>query len=222
LIVYLIDNGLANGCVSKGSPYEKGVRTPVVINWPGAIERGRRVEHLVSYLDIMPTILDYAGVAIPADLDGSSLRPILDGETETWRDALSGVVYPSFATPGNDVPERDAMALYTRTHRWKYIVYLQDIREEKNRNRFLIAHRNVPYPERDRGDEELYDLANDPDERVNLAGNIEHAETLSRLRASAWAWWRDQGGGPIDGFENFSGKENRRSSAGIDGARRGT
>jgi uncharacterized sulfatase len=221
LILYLIDNGLANGCVSKGSPYEKGVRTPIVVNWPGTIQRRQRFDHLVSYLDIMPTILDYAGIAVPKGLDGSSLRPIIDGETETWRDALSGVVYPSFATPGNDVPERDAMALYVRTHRWKYIVYLQDIREERSQNYFVIGSRNVPYPERDQGDEEFYDLTNDPDERVNLAVSTEHAETLSRLRASAWEWWRDQGGGLIEGFENFSGKEMRRHSASMNGARRG-
>ena len=65
LFVFVIDNGWSNGYVSKGSPFEKGVRTPVFFSWPARIKGGQRFDCLTSTLDIYPTILDYAGAKTP-------------------------------------------------------------------------------------------------------------------------------------------------------------
>ena len=65
MFVFVIDNGWCNGLVSKGSPFEKGVRTPVFFSLPGTVKAAQRFDGLVSTNDIYPTILDYAGVAAP-------------------------------------------------------------------------------------------------------------------------------------------------------------
>lgn len=97
LIIYINDNGweqaadveyadnhvtFANGGPrGKGSFFETGFRTPIIFYWKGEIVPVRDTTKLASALDIMPTILDYAGVDVPEGLPGYSLRPAIDGET---------------------------------------------------------------------------------------------------------------------------------------------
>ena len=97
LIVYINDNGweqaanveyadnhitFANGGPrGKGSFFETGFRTPIIFYWRGEIIPMRNETKLASALDVMPTILDYAGVDTPEGLPGYSLRPAIEGET---------------------------------------------------------------------------------------------------------------------------------------------
>lgn len=96
LIIYVNDNGweqaadveyaddnitFANGGPrGKGSFFETGFRTPIIFYWQGEIVPMRDAETLASALDIMPTILDYAGVESPEGLPGYSLRAAIEGE----------------------------------------------------------------------------------------------------------------------------------------------
>lgn len=96
LIIYVNDNGweqaadveyadenitFANGGPrGKGSFFETGFRTPIIFYWQGKIVPLRDTETLASALDIMPTVLDYAGVEGPSDLPGYSLRAAIEGE----------------------------------------------------------------------------------------------------------------------------------------------
>ncbi len=95
LIVYVNDNGweqdadveyidnhitFANGGPrGKGSFFETAFRTPIIFYWRGEITPVRDAHTLASALDIMPTILDSAGVSGPAELPGHSLRPAIEG-----------------------------------------------------------------------------------------------------------------------------------------------
>ena len=95
LIVYLSDNGwdqeadkeyiadylnLANGGPrGKASFFDTALRTPFVFHWPEKIKPLKDDQHLVNAIDIVPTLLDYAGVAIPKELPGYSLKPVLEG-----------------------------------------------------------------------------------------------------------------------------------------------
>lgn len=68
--------------------YEPTVRVPIVMRWPGRIPAGRRVAGLVQHQDLMPTILEAAGIETPSALDGRSLWPSLKGEEDGTRDAV--------------------------------------------------------------------------------------------------------------------------------------
>ena len=70
----------------KGSPYEGGHRVPLFIHWPGAAwEQGRDVSHLVSCIDLMPTLLDVCRLPFDeASFDGRSLKPLIEGDTAGW------------------------------------------------------------------------------------------------------------------------------------------
>ena len=92
MYVFVIDNGWCNGLVSKGSPFEKGVRTPIFFSLPGKIRVGQRFDDLVSTLDIYPTILDYAGAKIPETAAGQSLRGRIEGRPCEPREALFGAI----------------------------------------------------------------------------------------------------------------------------------
>lgn len=95
IIVFAGDNGLAlgsHGLVGKQSAYEHSLRIPLIITGPG-LPAGRRHEGLVAIPDIMPTLLDLAGIPVPAWVDGRSLKPVLAGENRPVRDRLSLSVY---------------------------------------------------------------------------------------------------------------------------------
>ena len=198
MFVFVIDNGWCNGSVSKGSAFEKGVRTPVFFSWPAKIEGGQRFDGLISTLDIYPTVLDYAGAKTPASAEGNNLRPIIDGKTSKSRERLFGAIYPAFVTEDDERPERDIYALYVRDERWKYIFFVQDVVASRNRTYFRIQWIETDYPARQKGAEDLYDLRADPRERVNLAARPEHARRLAEMRKAVLEWWEKTGGKPID------------------------
>lgn len=199
LFVFVIDNGWCNGRASKGSPFEKGVRTPVFFTWPGKIKGGQRFRQLTSTLDIYPTLLDYAGVTTPDTAAGNNLRPIMDGKSNKTRDQLFGAIYPAFVTKGDERPERDVYALYVRDKQWKYILYLQDVEQKRNQSYFRIQSIVTEFPARQRGDQDLFDLNADPYEQTNLAGNRDHAERITAMKSAALAWWKETGGKPLQG-----------------------
>ena len=198
MFVFVIDNGWSNGLVSKGSPFAKGVRTPVFFSWPAKIKGGQRFDCLTSTLDIYPTILDYAGAKTPASAAGNNLRPIIDGKTTKNRKRLFGAIYPAFVTTTDERPERDIYALYVRDEQWKYMFFVQDVVASRNANYFRIQSIETDYPTRRKGAEDLYDLQADPTERTNLAAKPEHAQRLVEMREAVLAWWKETGGNPID------------------------
>ncbi len=63
----------------KGNFYEGGLRIPLIVRWPGKIDRGRTTNHLSYFPDIMPTLADLAGLPNPSHTDGYTLTPTLLG-----------------------------------------------------------------------------------------------------------------------------------------------
>ncbi len=163
VIIFTGDNGFylgERGFAGKWFPHEVSIRVPLVVYDPRLPTklRGTRRQEMVLSIDIAPTILDLAGVPIPAGMQGRSLVPLLRGEQPTWRHEFFYEHLFDHAT----IPRSEGV----RTERYKYIRYV-DI--------------NPPY-------EELYDLANDPDEAHNLANDPEAAELLGRMRAKWESW----------------------------------
>ena len=141
LVIFTSDNGLLWGehrWVKKEVPYEEAIRVPLVIRADRiASAAGRADPHLVSNIDLAPTIAAAAGLPLP-DADGRSLIPLIEGRPDGWRHSL--LIEHLRGT--NPIPTYCAV----RTSRYLYASY-------------------------DSGEEELYDLAQDPYELKNLAGS---------------------------------------------------
>ncbi|MCB0686108.1 MAG: arylsulfatase [Saprospiraceae bacterium] len=96
IVLYFSDNGPNghrwNGGMRgiKGSTDEGGVRSPLMIQWPGKISPGTKITQLTSAPDLLPTLVDLAGIRFIEEkpLDGMSLRPLLLNEDTTWPDRL--------------------------------------------------------------------------------------------------------------------------------------
>ncbi|MDI1334552.1 MAG: arylsulfatase [Lacunisphaera sp.] len=108
IFVFMSDNGTAGGVAkpgkdgasgpgwkgfnagmrgTKGSEYEGGHRDPLFIRWPaGGIDRGRDLRQLTAHIDLLPTLAEFCGLSVPANLalDGTSLVPLLRGDATTW------------------------------------------------------------------------------------------------------------------------------------------
>ncbi len=70
---------------SKWTLYDDGVRTPMIASWPGHIPAGGRSDAIVSWIDVLPTLVDVAGGPAPAGIDGRSFLPVLTGQTQQHR-----------------------------------------------------------------------------------------------------------------------------------------
>ena len=92
IVLYLSDNGPNswrwNGDMKgrKGATDEGGVRSPLLMRWPGTLKAGSRVTQIASVMDLLPTLVDLTGISAEQEkpLDGVSLKPLLLGEVNDW------------------------------------------------------------------------------------------------------------------------------------------
>lgn len=96
IVVYFSDNGPNswrwNGGMKgrKGSTDEGGVRSPLLVRWPGHVSAGARISQIAGAIDLLPTLADLAGVPVAGTkpLDGVSLKPLLTGTAAEWQDRM--------------------------------------------------------------------------------------------------------------------------------------
>ncbi|MGQ0834307.1 MAG: sulfatase family protein [Gammaproteobacteria bacterium] len=157
LVLYASDNGFflgEHGLYDKRLMYEPSIRVPMLLRWPAALDAGRiDREHLVLNIDVAPTVLDLCGVHVPGSMQGTSWSPLLRGARTRWREDFLYEYY--------EFPAAHCVRAHrgVRGRRWKLIHFWQHPQER-----------------------ELYDLENDPDEMVNLAGRTEHAAQMQRMQ----------------------------------------
>jgi arylsulfatase A-like enzyme len=157
LVIYTSDQGFFlgdHGLFDKRFMYEESLRMPFLIRWPGVIEAGTRSDAIALNVDFAPTFLDAAGVAVPADMQGRSLVPVLRGRTPPeWRTSM---YYRYYHDPG-DHNTRAHYGIRTRTHKLIY------------------------FWKKDQW--ELFDLVSDPAELHNLYGEPGQHELTRTLKA---------------------------------------
>ncbi len=132
--------------------YDCLTRVPLIIRWPKHFQGGRQIDALVELVDVVPTLLDAAGIPIPSGVQGRSLMPLLTGRTATHRDSVYMEYFDAnlpFQTP--------PMLTGVRTERWKLNFY------------------NKPRSG------ELYDLHNDPGEFTNLWNDPHYKDTQEMM-----------------------------------------
>ena len=166
LVVFCVDNGWINGPAPRGdpraksSPYDAGVRTPIIISWPGHTKPAR-YDDLASTLDIAPTVLNAAGLAPTNKMQGINLLPRTAGGAPLDRTTVHGEIYVHTAKDLKSIPI-NLTHQWIRDGQWKLIV-----------------------PSEADGPPELYDVVADPHEQTNLASR--HPDTVTALRAKITA-----------------------------------
>ncbi|RYG59642.1 hypothetical protein EON80_25500, partial [bacterium] len=189
----------------KWNLYDEGIRTPLIASWPGVIKPKTRSNAMVSWIDILPTLIEVAGGKPPADLDGRSFLPVLRGQTNKLRDRI-------FTTHSGDGDMNVYPMRSVRTSKWKYILNLHPEfaytthidRNTENVPRFYFntwrdAAATNPQAAailkryRERPAEELYNVEADPFEQHNLAGQAKYASTQQELHRELEDWMKAQG-----------------------------
>jgi N-sulfoglucosamine sulfohydrolase len=202
LFLYTSDNG-AQWPFAKWSLYDAGIHMPFLAEWPGVIAPGSRSNALISFCDLLPTLVEIAGGQAPPDLDGRSFAKVLLGKAATHRREI-------YAAHSGDRDFNVFPTRCVRTARYKYILnlhpefqytthidtagpndgriyfdsWVEKAKTDPDAERIVKRYHEHPA-------EELYDVVADPHETRNLAG--EAAATVRELRVKVQAWMKAQG-----------------------------
>lgn len=156
IVVYTSDNGFFlgdHGLFNKMWIYEESLRLPFLVRYPREIPAGKVNNELASILDFAPTFLDYAGSPIPENLQGRSLRPLLQGRLpDDWRTAHYYHYFGQY-----DVPPHNGI----RTKRYK-LAHFYELESERRW--------------------ELYDMKTDPQELTNIIDKSEVRSVVETLK----------------------------------------
>lgn len=207
VVIFTADQG-PQWAFGKWNLYDYGTQVPLLIRWPGTAAKGAETDALVSLVDVLPTIVEIAGGTAPrrgAEIDGTSLLPLLRGEASQIRDAV-------FAShTGDGTMNRSPMRMI-RTTRYKYILnlapeviytthidksgvegfgeeywpsWVRRSYEDPSSAAVLWRYHNRPR-------EELYDVRQDPHETHNLAADPHYQTLLQDLRSRVAKWRQEQ------------------------------
>ena len=155
IVVYTSDQGMflgEHGWFDKRFMYKESFRTPLLVRYPKEIKPHTKINNLVQNLDFAPTLLDYAGVSIPNDMQGESFRKLVSGMTSEWRDA---VYYTYYEFPAIHMVKRH---YGIATERYKLIHFYYDIDEW-----------------------EMFDLKKDPHEMKSIYNDPAYAKVQKDL-----------------------------------------
>ncbi len=168
LVVYMGDNGFSfgeRGLIDKRHMYEESMRVPMLVHCPGVVKGGSVLEQVIQNVDIAPTLMAYAGLSKPAQMQGNSFLPLLAGQALPWKDRAFYEYYWEI-----DFPSTPTM-FGVRTDQYKYIF------------NYGVWDTN-----------ELYDLKADPGEVNNLIRSPQHQDIARDLRSQVFDWLEGSGG----------------------------
>jgi N-acetylglucosamine-6-sulfatase len=155
IVVYSSDQGFylgEHGWYDKRWMYEESFRMPFLITWPGVTKAGAHSSGLAQNIDFAPTFLEAAGMSVPEDMQGVSLKPLLRGKTPaSWRKSL---YYHYYERGEHHVPAHEGV----RTDRYKLIHFY------------------------DTDEWELFDLDKDPQEMKSVYSDAQYARIVRTLK----------------------------------------
>ncbi|MEW4563925.1 sulfatase [Bremerella sp. JC770] len=195
MVIFTSDNGATPQSLqeplrgNKGGYYEGGIREPFIIRWPGTIKPGSTSDVPVIQVDLFPTMLDAAGIAVPDGkvLDGESLMPLLTGEGKLERSAIFWH-FPGYlntpVTRGRPLDVQTGfrsrpVTVINKDH-WKLHLYHEE---------WVLDGGADGLP--GSGAVELYDLRKDIGERHDLAAS--HPEKRDELLGDVLRWHESVG-----------------------------
>jgi arylsulfatase A-like enzyme len=167
VVIYTSDQGFFlgdHGWYDKRFMYEESVRMPFLARWPSVARAGATESALALNVDFAPTFMDMAGLAVPPDMQGRSLAPLLRGERPgNWRKSW---YYRYYHDPG-DHNTRAHYGVSTETHKLVYF-WKED-------------------------QWECYDLVKDPDELRNVYNDPSQSQTVSDLKQELYRLKKELG-----------------------------
>lgn len=159
IIIYMGDQGFylgEHGLYDKRWMYEESLQMPCLISYPDGIKAGQNLSEITLNIDVAPTILDLAGVKIPDDMEGESMKGLLTADPATaakWR--------------------KDAYYQYFEYPKWHNVQPHYGVRTE--RYKLIHFYFNIDQWE-------FYDLEKDPNEINNAIDDPQYADVISQLK----------------------------------------
>ncbi len=204
LFVFTSDHG-AQFPFGKWTLYDEGIHVPLIVARDGEIEAGIRTDAMVSWIDILPTLIEISGGNVPEKLDGRSFASVLRGETDLHRSRI-------FTTHSGDRKMNVYLSRSIRTDRYKLIwnphpefaftTHIDLLLRENSGDYFKqwtqLAKTDVDAAKvvasyYGRPEYELFDSKNDPYEQTNLADNPKYSDVRQDLLAELKGWMESQG-----------------------------
>jgi arylsulfatase A-like enzyme len=156
IVIYTSDQGFfigEHGLFDKRFMYDPSLQMPFLVRWPGVVKPGSVQDAMIINPDFAPTFMDAAGLAVPADMQGRSILPLLRGAAPAdWRTSM---YYRYYHDPGDH---------NTRAH--------YGVR--------TLTHKLIYFWKKDQW--EMYDLTKDPEEMKNLYNDPAQQETVAQLK----------------------------------------
>lgn len=219
VVIFLSDHGMPLP-FAKTALWNHSTRTPWIVRWPGVTRPGAvDRQHMISAVDLMPTILDIIDQPHPAGFDGKSFEPLLSGESQDGRDSVYKVYNEN--SGGNRSPMRSVQSkrfgylfnpwsdgtrvfktATTGTVTYRVMKQLANT-DEKLAARVAFFNHGVP--------EEFYDYENDPDALHNLIDDPRYAKDIGRHREMMLKYMEDSGDHMLDVFRNRDNAQARNA-----------
>jgi len=163
-----------HGSFCKQTNYNIDTRVPLLVRAPEVSAQTELCEGLVELVDLYPTVCDLAGIDIPSNMEGASLKPLLEDPRRDWKSAVFSQYHqrPKVTTDGGRY-----MGYSMVTARYHYVEWRtwdDDLKQASE----LVA-------------QELYDNRADPDENLNIAGLEQHQQLLAQLAEQLRAGWAE-------------------------------
>jgi len=201
IVMFLSDHGISIP-FAKLNCYQTSLRVPLIVRYPGHLEAGHRDKrHMVSAVDIAPTLLELAGLEVPNTMAGRSFVPFLKQQPQDDRDYVVGYYYRNLRQtkmyPEFTIHMRDWVYIYnpwadgtTEVHNsdytgspsllamWKAAETSPSIKKRTDFHKYRII-------------EELYDIRRDPHSYINLANDPEFSERLASMRKLLMDWMEE-------------------------------
>lgn len=192
LVICTTDHGVAFPG-AKATLFDRGIGVMMIVRGPG-FTGGKVIDAQVSHLDVFPTLCDLSGAPHPDWLQGTSLMPLVRGETDSLHDAIfAETTYHAAYQPHRAI----------RTERWKYIRRFDEYPHpvlancDDSDTKDLLA--KAGWGEQVVAEEQLYDLVLDPQEGHNLAEDPAQADVLAEMRERLETWMRETDDPLLDG-----------------------
>ena len=165
----------------KHTNFEEATRAPLIIAGPG-IKSGK-TSSLTEFVDVFPTICDLAGVSIPKNLDGKSLKPLMLKNTASVKD-FSISQYPRKLKKAEmtklGYTDSKMMGYSLRTEKYRYTIWMNNFTSKQTFNESQVYA------------SELYDYVKDPLEKVNVVNDKNYTATSAALKSKMIAFFKSQ------------------------------
>mgnify|MGYP006134882745 FL=1 len=189
LILYIADNGVAFAG-AKTTLYEPGMRLPLIVREPGQKKKGRTQEAMISWVDLAPTLLDYAGVDLSESaLHGRSFKTGVSGKLKNWDHIFASHTNheATMYYPMRVIKNRQYKLIFNIAHGLEFPL-AKDLLQSPTwvsmqKNGLKLYGKRTPEALLHRPRIELYDLQADPHEVVNLSENPEYAKIRDSMIA---------------------------------------